>query len=46
MTPTTSAAPHGRRRARGPTLLIATEPAVGLTGDHVQRLGAWARAAR
>jgi hypothetical protein len=28
----------------GPTLLIGTEPAVGLTGDHVQRLGAWARA--
>ena len=34
----------GRTRARGPTLLIGTEPAVGLTGDHVQRLGAWARA--
>ena len=28
----------------GPTLLIGTEPAVGLIGDHVQRLGAWARA--
>ncbi len=28
----------------GPTLLIGTEPAVGLIDDHVQQLGAWARA--
>jgi hypothetical protein len=28
---------------RAPTLLLTTEPAVGLTGDHVGRLRAWAR---
>jgi hypothetical protein len=28
----------------GPTLLIDTEPAVGLIDDHVQQLGAWVRA--
>jgi hypothetical protein len=28
-----------------PTLLIATEPAVGLTADHAERLIAWANAA-
>jgi hypothetical protein len=27
---------------RGPTLLVATEPAVGLTADHAARLRAWA----
>ena len=27
----------------GPTLLVSTEPAVGLTGAHVQQLLAWAR---
>ena len=26
----------------GPTLLVRTDPAVGLTGDHVERLRAWA----
>jgi hypothetical protein len=29
----------------GPTLLVATEPAVGLTGDHVTALERWASAA-
>jgi HAD domain in Swiss Army Knife RNA repair proteins len=28
---------------RAPTLLVATDPAVGLTGAHVARLTAWAR---
>lgn len=27
----------------GPTLLVATEPAVGLTAEHVELLQAWAR---
>ena len=27
----------------GPTLLVGTDPAVGLTDDHVERLLAWAR---
>lgn len=27
----------------GPTLLVGTEPAVGITGAHVERLLAWAR---
>ena len=32
-------------RARpGPTLLLAAEPAVGLTGEHVDQLRRWARA--
>lgn len=29
-----------------PTLLLATDPAVGLTPDHVQQLVAWARSLR
>jgi hypothetical protein len=29
-------------RRRGPTLLVATVPATGLTADHVARLLAWA----
>jgi hypothetical protein len=34
-------------RARGaPTLLLATDPAVGLTAEHVQELLAWARRLR
>jgi hypothetical protein len=33
---------HARQ---GPVLLVATEPAVGLTGAHVSRLLAWARTA-
>lgn len=32
------------RTRRGPTLLVATDPAVGLTGAHVERLLGWARA--
>jgi hypothetical protein len=28
----------------GPTLLVSTEPAVGLTAEHVERLEAWAAA--
>lgn len=28
---------------QGPTLLVATEPAVGMTGEHVARLLTWAR---
>ena len=28
----------------GPTLLVATQPAVGLTAEHVERLEAWAAA--
>jgi hypothetical protein len=28
----------------GPTLLVTTEPAVGLTDEHVARLESWARA--
>jgi hypothetical protein len=31
------------RAARAPTLLVATEPASGLTGHHAARLRAWAR---
>jgi hypothetical protein len=31
---------------RGPTLLVGTDPAVGLTDDQVGRLLAWARAFR
>ena len=31
---------------RAPTLLVATEPAVGLAADHVARLEAWARTLR
>ncbi len=30
----------------GPTLLVASEPAVGLTDEHVERLRAWARTLR
>jgi len=32
------------RRRSGPTLLVRTEPAVGLTDAHVDELLAWARA--
>jgi hypothetical protein len=32
------------RSRTAPTLLLATDPAVGLTRDHVQQLLAWARA--
>jgi hypothetical protein len=32
------------RSRAAPTLLLATDPAVGLTRDHVQQLLAWARA--
>jgi hypothetical protein len=28
----------------GPTLLVSTEPAIGLTAAHVERLEAWAAA--
>jgi hypothetical protein len=31
------------RARRAPTLLLATDPAVGITPDHVQRLRSWAR---
>ena len=31
------------RTRLAPTLLLATEPAVGLTGDHVTQLRRWAR---
>ena len=34
------------RRAPGPTLLLETEPHVGLTGEHVDELIAWASALR
>jgi hypothetical protein len=30
------------RRRPGPTLLVTTDPAEGLTGEHVERLLAWA----
>jgi hypothetical protein len=30
----------------GPTLLVSTDPAVGLTDDHVALLESWARSAR
>jgi hypothetical protein len=33
-------------RRDGPTLLVATEPAVGLTDRHVAQLTAWARGAQ
>ena len=29
-----------------PTLLVATDPATGLTGTHVARLAAWAASLR
>jgi hypothetical protein len=29
---------------RAPTLLVATDPAVGMAGEHVRRLDAWSRA--
>ena len=29
----------------GPTLLVATDPAVGITGEHVETLLSWGRAA-
>lgn len=31
---------------RAPTLLVPTDPATGLTGEHVARLEAWARGVR
>lgn len=40
---------HGERCAawvtnrRGPTLLVSTDPAIGLTDEHVAHLEAWAR---
>jgi len=34
----------GRAAAGAPTLLVTTEPAVGMTGEHVERLTAWAQA--
>jgi hypothetical protein len=34
------------RRRPGPTLLVATEPSIGLTERHVATLLGWARAAR
>ena len=34
---------HDWARSRsGPTLLVDTEPAIGLTPEHVERLLAWA----
>ena len=32
-------------RRPGPTLLIATDPAVGITDEHVETLLSWERAA-
>ena len=35
----------GGRARQGPTLLVATDPAVGITGEHVETLLSWGRAA-
>ena len=38
---TTTRATPGRAGAQGPTLLVATDPAVGITGEHVETLLSW-----
>ena len=45
MTSTASARPPGAASREGPTLLVTTDPAVGITDEHVARLEAWANAA-
>jgi hypothetical protein len=34
------------RRRSAPTLLVSTDPAIGLTDQHVEELEAWARRQR